>query len=128
MGGLALIFGSVYPIDVNPAINVNGAEWVLGAMLMTGSFLVSISALAWRRESTAWRLELSGWPVLGFAWLLYLSLVLLTNWTALFPIVLGLSFVAASVQRWLEVKRHIVRTRRNLSALEAQRAEGDENA
>jgi hypothetical protein len=60
---------------------------------------------------------------------MYISLVLLTNWTALFPLAIGLSFVAASVQRWLEVKRHIVRTRRNLTALEeARAAEGDENA
>jgi len=129
MGGFALIFGTLYPIDVNPAINVSSTEWVLGLMLMAGSFLISISALPWHRESTAWRLELTGWPVLFFAWLMYISLVLLTNWTALFPLAIGLSFVAASVQRWLEVTRHIVRTRRNLTALEeARAAEGDENA
>lgn len=128
MGGFALVFGSVFPLDVNPALDVSSAEWFLGIMLMVGSVLVSLSALPWHKESTSWRLELSGWPVLGFAWLLYIALILLTNWTAIFPLAVGLSFVAASVQRWLEVNRHIFRTRRNLSALEEQRAEGSENA
>lgn len=129
LAGLSLLSETVFPIDVNPAIHVRLPETILALMLMLGAAAVSFSALHWKNESTSWRLELIGFPILGAAWLLYTVLVLVTNWTSLFPIMLGLGFAAASAQRFLEVNRHIRRTRRNLSAFEdQQRAEGDIHA
>lgn len=125
IGGIELLFGSALPIDVNPAISVATTEWVLGIMLAFGAAAVSFSALHWKKESTAWRLELIGFPILGAAWLLYTVLVVITSWASLFPIVLGLAFSAACVQRFLEVAKHIRRTRRNLSAFETHLREGE---
>lgn len=126
LGGITLVLGTVFPIDVNPAINVNSTEWVLGMMLVFGASCISLSALRWKRESTAWQLELVGFPILAAAWMLYTALVLITSWTSLFPLCLGLAFAAASVQRFLEVKGHIRRARRNVSAFETQQREGEE--
>lgn len=124
LAGLTLMLEYVFPIDVNPALAVVTAEWVLGIMMFSGGLAVNLSALHhWKNDSTSWRLELIGWPVLGASWLLYTALILYSNWTALFPICLGLAFAAASVQRYLEVKKYI-KARRNLSAFEAQQREG----
>lgn len=125
LAGVTLLFGSVLPIDVNPAVDVVTTEWVLGLMLAIGAAAVSFSALHWKKESTSWRLELIGFPILGAAWLLYTALVVITSWTSLFPIALGLGFAAACAQRFIEVSKHIRRTRRNLSAFEAHLREGE---
>ena len=84
--------------------------------------LISAAALHWRRASTSWQLELLALPILAAGWILYtVSLALgdpdpLTDWP-LSPVMLGLSFITATLVRLYEVLFVVRRTRRNVDAL-----------
>ena len=51
-------------------------EIVVGSLLFIGSTINIASAFGWKKESTTWRLELIGWPMLAGAWGLYSAYVI----------------------------------------------------
>lgn len=117
VGGLAVFMGAIFSVETCHSMNARAAEIVFSLMLVAASVLISLSALPWHHESTSWRLELAGWPVALFSWLLHASIILTTDWTSLFSLILSLSFAAASIQRWLEAKQYIAGTRASLASL-----------
>ena len=94
-------------------------EIVVGSLLFIGSTINIASAFGWKKESTTWRLELIGWPMLAGAWGLYSAYVLLRGpWE--FLLVIGLSSCFASIYRFIEVFFSSRRTRRNVDLYRSQ--------
>ena len=122
--GSSLLLGALLGYETNPALTP-APVWqkiTLGLLLTVGSALISAAALHWRRASTSWQLELLALPILTAGWILYaVSLALgdtdpFTDWP-LSPVMLGLSFIAATLVRLYEVLFVVRRTRRNVDAL-----------
>ena len=94
-------------------------EFVIGTLLSIGSAINIASALGWKKESTTWRLELIGWPMLAGAWGLYSAFVIVCGpWE--FLLVIGLSSGFASIYRFIEVFFSSRRTRRNVDLYRSQ--------
>ena len=94
-------------------------EFVIGTLLSIGSAINIASALGWKKESTTWRLELIGWPMLAGAWGLYAAFVIVCGpWE--FLLVIGLSSGFASIYRFIEVFFSSRRTRRNVDQYRSQ--------
>ena len=94
-------------------------EIVVGSLLFIGSTINIASAFGWKKESTTWRLELIGWPMLAGAWGLYSAFVILHGpWE--FLLVMGLSSCFASIYRFIEVFFSSRRTRRNVDLYRSQ--------
>ena len=88
-------------------------EFAIGTLLSIGSAINIASAIGWKKESTTWRLEMIGWPMLAGAWGLYSAYVIVRGpWE--FLLVIGLSSGFASVYRFIEVFFSSRRTRRNV--------------
>lgn len=88
-------------------------EIVVGSLLFIGSSINIASAFGWKKESTTWRLEMIGWPMLAGAWGLY-SVFVIVRWPWEFLLVIGLSSCFASIYRFIEVFCISRRTRRNV--------------
>ena len=94
-------------------------EFVIGTLLSIGSAINIASALGWKKESTTWRLELIGWPMLAGAWGIYAAFVIVCGpWE--FLLVIGLSSCFASIYRFIEVFFSSRRTRRNVDLYRSQ--------
>ena len=94
-------------------------EIVVGSLLFIGGSINIASAFGWKKESTTWRLELIGWPMLAGAWGLYSTFVIVRGpWE--FLLVIGLSSCFASVYRFIEVCFSSRRTRRNIDLYGSQ--------
>lgn len=94
-------------------------EIVVGSLLFIGSSINIASAFGWKKESTTWRLEMIGWPMLAGAWGLYSTFVIVCGpWE--FLLVIGLSSGFASVYRFIEVFFSSRRTRRNVDLYKSQ--------
>ena len=94
-------------------------EIVVGVLLFLGGSINIASAFGWKKESTTWRLELIGWPMLAGAWGLYAAFVIVRGqWE--FLLVSGLSSCFASVYRFIEVCFSSRRTRRNIDLYRSQ--------
>ena len=94
-------------------------EFVIGTLLSIGSAINIASALGWKKESTTWRLELIGWPMLAGAWGNYAAFVIVCGpWE--FLLVIGLSSGFASIYRFIEVFFSSRRTRRNVDLYRSQ--------
>lgn len=94
-------------------------EFVIGTLLSIGSAINIASALGWKKESTTWRLELIGWPMLAGAWGIYAAFVIVCGpWE--FLLVIGLSSGFASIYRFIEVFFSSRRTRRNVDLYRSQ--------
>ena len=94
-------------------------EIVVGSLLFIGSSINIASAFGWKKESTTWRLEMIGWPMLAGAWGLYSAFVIVHGpWE--FLTVIGLSSGFASVYRFIEVFFSSRRTRRNVDLYGSQ--------
>jgi uncharacterized membrane protein HdeD (DUF308 family) len=94
-------------------------EFVIGTLLSIGSAINIASALGWKKESTTWRLELIGWPMLAGAWGLYAAFVIVHGpWE--FLTVIGLSSCFASIYRFIEVFHSARQTRRNVDLYRSQ--------
>ena len=94
-------------------------EIVVGSLLFLGSSINIASAFGWKKESTTWRLEMIGWPMLAGAWGLYSAFVIVGGpWE--FLLVIGLSSGFASVYRFIEVFFSSRRTRRNVDLYRSQ--------
>ena len=94
-------------------------EIVVGSLLFIGSSINIASAFGWKKESTTWRLEMIGWPMLAGAWGLYSAFVIL-RWPWEFMLVIGLSSGFASTYRFIEVFFSSRRTRRNVDLYMSQ--------
>ena len=94
-------------------------EIVVGSLLFIGSSINIASAFGWKKESTTWRLEMIGWPMLAGAWGLYSAFVIV-RWPWEFLLVIGLSSCFASVYRFIEVFFSSRRTRRNVDLYRSQ--------
>ena len=94
-------------------------EIVVGSLLFIGSSINIASAFGWKKESTTWRLEMIGWPMLAGAWGLYSAFVIVRwPWESL--LVIGLSSCFASIYRFIEVFFSSRRTRRNVDLYRSQ--------
>ena len=93
-------------------------EIVVGSLLFIGSSINIASAFGWKKESTTWRLEMIGWPMLAGAWGLYSAFVIVGGWE--FLLVIGMSSCFASVYRFIEVFFSSRRTRRNVDLYRSQ--------
>ena len=94
-------------------------EIVVGSLLFIGSSINIASAFGWKKESTTWRLEMIGWPMLAGAWGLYSAFVIV-RWPWEFLLVIGLSSGFASIYRFIEVFFSSRRTRRNVDLYRSQ--------
>ena len=94
-------------------------EIVVGGLLFIGSSINIASAFGWKKESTTWRLEMIGWPMLAGAWGLYAAFVILRGpWE--FLLVIGLSSCFASIYRFCEVFFSSRQTRHNVDRYRSQ--------
>ena len=94
-------------------------EIVVGSLLFLGGSINIASAFGWKKESTTWRLEMIGWPMLAGAWGLYSAYVILHGSWA-FLIIIGLSSCFASIYRFCEVFFSSRQTRHNVDRYRSQ--------
>ena len=118
--GAMLISSSFTNFDPSPSLSKDRLiEIVVGILLFLGGSINIASALGWKKESTTWRLELIGWPMLAGAWGLYAAFVIVRGpWE--FLLVIGLSSCFASIYRFIEVCFSSRRTRRNVDLYRSQ--------
>ena len=94
-------------------------EIVVGSLLFLGGSINIASAFGWKKQSTSWRLEMIGWPMLAGAWGLYSAYVILRGpWE--FLLVMGLSSGFASIYRFCEVFFSSRQTRHNVDLYRSQ--------
>lgn len=112
--GAMFISSSFTGFDPSPSLaDERLIEIVVGVLLFLGGSINIASAFRWKKESTSWRLELIGWPMLAGAWGLYAAFVIVRGpWE--FLLVIGLSSCFASIYRFIEVCFSSRRTRRNV--------------
>ena len=118
--GAMLISSSFTNFDPSPSLSKERLiEIVVGILLFLGGSINIASAFRWKKESTSWRLELIGWPMLAGAWGLYAAFVIVCGpWE--FLLVIGLSSCFASIYRFIEVCFSSRRTRRNVDLYRSQ--------
>ena len=118
--GAMLLVSAFTDFDPSPTLAKEKLiEIVVGSLLFIGSTINIASAFRWKKESTSWRLELIGWPMLAGAWGLYAAFVILSGpWE--FLLVIGLSSCSASIYRFIEVCFSSRRTRRNVDLYKSQ--------
>ena len=118
--GAMFISSSFTNFDPSPTLAKEKLiEIVIGSLLFIGSSINIASAFGWKKESTTWRLELIGWPMLAGAWGLYSAFVIV-RWPWEFLLVIGLSSCFASIYRFIEVVFSSRRTRRNVDLYRSQ--------
>lgn len=118
--GAMFVVSSFTGFDPSPSLaDEKLIEIVVGALLFLGGSINIASAFRWKKESTSWRLELIGWPMLAGAWGLYAAFVIVLGpWE--FLLVIGLSSCFASIYRFIEVCFSSRRTRRNVDLYRSQ--------
>ena len=118
--GAMFISSSFTNFDPSPSLSKDRLiEIVIGILLFLGGSINIASAFGWKKESTSWRLELIGWPMLAGAWGLYAAFVIVRGpWE--FLLVIGLSSCFASIYRFIEVFFSSRRTRRNVDLYRSQ--------
>lgn len=118
--GVMLLISFFTAFDPSPSLAKEKLiEFVIGTLLSIGSAINIASALEWKKESTTWRLELIGWPMLAGAWGLYAAFVIVCGpWE--FLTVIGLSSCFASIYRFIEVFHSARQTRRNVDRYRSQ--------
>ena len=118
--GVMFLISFFTSFDPSPALAKEKLiEVVIGTLLFLGGSINIASALGWKKESTTWRLEMIGWPMLAGAWGLYSAFVIVHGpWE--FLLVIGLSSCFASIYRFIEVFFSSRRTRRNVDLYRSQ--------
>ena len=118
--GAMFLVSAFTGFDPSPSLSKERLiEIVVGSLLFIGSSINIASAFGWKKESTTWRLELIGWPMLAGAWGLYAAFVIVRGpWE--FLLVIGLSSCFASIYRFIEVCFSSRRTRRNVDLYRSQ--------
>ena len=118
--GAMFLVSAFTGFDPSPALaNEKLIEIVVGGLLFIGSSINIASAFGWKKESTTWRLEMIGWPMLAGAWGLYSAFVIV-RWPWEFLLVIGLSSCFASIYRFIEVCFSSRRTRHNVDLYKSQ--------
>ena len=118
--GAILLVSAFTDFDPSPTLAKEKLiEIVVGSLLFIGSSINIASAFGWKKESTTWRLEMIGWPMLAGAWGLYSAFVIV-RWPWEFLLVIGLSSGFASIYRFIEVFFSSRRTRRNVDLYRSQ--------
>lgn len=118
--GAMFVVSSFTGFDPSPSLaDEKLIEIVVGVLLFLGGSINIASAFRWKKESTSWRLELIGWPMLAGAWGLY-SAYVIVRWPWEFLLVIGLSSCFASIYRFIEVFFSSRRTRRNVDLYRSQ--------
>ena len=118
--GLMFIISIFTDFNPSPALAKEKlVEIVVGSLLFLGGSINIASAFGWKKESTTWRLEMIGWPMLAGAWGLYSAFVIV-HWPWEFLLVIGLSSGFASIYRFIEVFFSSRRTRRNVDLYRSQ--------
>ena len=78
--GAMLLVSAFTGFDPSPTLAKEKLiEIVVGSLLFIGGTINIASAFRWKKESTSWRLELIGWPMLAGAWGLYAAFVILSG-------------------------------------------------
>ena len=118
--GVMFLISFFTSFDPSPALAKEKLiEFVIGTLLFLGGSINIASALGWKKESTTWRLEMIGWPMLAGAWGLCSAFVILHGpWE--FLLVMSLSSGFASIYRFIEVFFSSRRTRRNVDLYRSQ--------
>ena len=118
--GVLFILSFFTSFDPSPALAKEKlVEIVVGSLLFLGGSINIASAFGWKKQSTTWRLELIGWPMLAGAWGLYAAFVIVHGpWE--FLTVIGLSSCFASIYRFIEVFYSARQTRRNVDLYRSQ--------
>ena len=118
--GVMFLISFFTSFDPSPALAKEKLiEVVTGSLLFLGGSINIASAFGWKKQSTTWRLELIGWPMLAGAWGLYSAFVIVHGpWE--FLTVIGLSSCFASIYRFIEVCFSSRRTRRNVDLYRSQ--------
>ena len=118
--GALFLVSAFTNFDPSPALAKEKLiEIVVGSLLFLGGSINIASAFGWKKQSTSWRLEMIGWPMLAGAWGLYSAYVILRGpWE--FLLVMGLSSGFASIYRFIEVFFSSRRTRRNVDLYRSQ--------
>lgn len=122
LGGLLLIVLTLLGISWNPTL-VNSPHWVnpiIGVLLVSGSFLVLLSGIKWKNISTAWKLELTGLPLLIAAWGLHATVIIYVEDGAVFLIVLSIAYIAAVLSRFHKLKVEQLEIRKAVESYENQ--------
>ena len=118
--GVLFLVSAFTSFDPSPALAKEKLiEVVTGSLLFLGGSINIASAFGWKKESTTWRLELIGWPMLAGAWGLYSAYVILRG-SGEFLLVIGMSSCFASIYRFIEVFFSSRRTRRNVDLYRSQ--------
>ena len=118
--GVMFLISFFTSFDPSPALAKEKLiEFVVGSLLFLGGSINIASAFGWKKQSTSWRLEMIGWPLLGGAWGLYSAYVILRGpWE--FLIIIGLSSCFASIYRFCEVFFSSRQTRHNVDRYRSQ--------
>ena len=118
--GVLFILSFFTSFDPSPALAKEKlVEIVVGSLLFLGGSINIASAFGWKKQSTTWRLELIGWPMLAGAWGLYAAFVIVHGpWE--FLTVIGLSSCFASIYRFIEVFFSSRQTRHNVDLYKSQ--------
>lgn len=118
--GVMFILSAYTNFDPSPALAKEKLiEIVVGSLLFLGGSINIASAFGWKKQSTSWRLEMIGWPMLAGAWGLYSAYVILRGpWE--FLLVMGLSSGFASIYRFCEVFFSSRQTRHNVDLYRSQ--------
>ena len=118
--GVLFILSFFTSFDPSPALAKEKlVEIVVASLLSIGSSINIASAFGWKKESTTWRLEMIGWPMLaGACGLSSVYVILRGPWE--FLIIIGLSSCFASIYRFCEVFFSSRRTRRNVDLYRSQ--------
>ena len=118
--GVMFLISFFTSFDPSPALAKEKLiEVVTGSLLFLGGSINIASAFGWKKQSTSWRLEMIGWPMLAGAWGLCAAFVILHGpWE--FLLVMGLSSCFASIYRFIEVFFSSRRTRRNVDLYRSQ--------
>ena len=118
--GVLFILSFFMSFDPSPALAKEKlVEIVVGSLLFLGGSINIASAFGWKKQSTTWRLELIGWPMLAGAWGLYAAFVIVHGpWE--FLTVIGLSSCFASIYRFIEVFFSSRQTRHNVDLYKSQ--------
>ena len=118
--GVMFLISFFTSFDPSPALAKEKLiEFVVGSLLFLGGSINIASAFGWKKQSTSWRLEMIGWPLLGGAWGLYSAYVILHGSWA-FLIIIGLSSCFASIYRFCEVFFSSRQTRHNVDLYKSQ--------
>ena len=117
---LALIVEPEIPdLVVNPALErvEDPAKILIGIGIAIGCIFILVSNIKWKTQSTAWKLELTGLPLLIAGWLYYTVSILIIDGFTLFPIFLGIGHTAACAIRFVSLLKSINNTRINVELL-----------